>query len=190
MHKKSNPKVKEILFLLGAGVFLTGSILIPGLPLLAKPLLNTKSNSERNEWTKYNAWRLKQVLKRLHKQKFVEVSETGNGYCVRISEKGKHRLLKYDLEELMITKKVWDLKWRIIIYDINEPKKKLRRIFQTMLRKLQFLQLQKSVYITPYPCENEIEFIKQIYNLDREVVLLTVTGIENEQAYKQYFGLS
>ncbi len=187
---KLDPKVKDVLTLLGVGIFITGSFLIPGLPLLAKPILEKNRQQETNEWGKFNAWRLKQIMKRLHAQKLVEVAETQSGYIVQITEKGKQRLLKYDLEAMALVKKKWDGKWRIVIYDVSESKKQRRRLFQKILKKLELLQLQKSVYLTPYPCENEIEYLRQIYTIGSEVVLLTVSGLENEQAYKKYFGLT
>lgn len=187
--KKLDPKVKNVLLLVGAGSFLAASVLMPGLPLLAKPFWDKKREEEANAWKKFNKWRLRQVLKRLYDQKLVEIYETGEGYTVKVTEKGRRRLLKYNLDDLILTDKKWDKKWRIIIYDVDESKKTLRNVFQKMLRKLEFLQLQKSVYLTPYPCENEVEYLRQIYGIGREVVLLTITGLENEQAYKEYFGL-
>lgn len=187
--KKIDPKVKDILVLLGAGAFLAGSIIMPGLPLLAKPFLDRKREEERNEWKKFNTWRLRQVLKRLHEEKLVEVFETKDGQAVKITSRGKQRLLLYNIDDLVLVKKKWDKKWRIIIYDVDESKKYLRDVFQLMLRKLEFLQLQKSVYLTPYPCENEIEYLRQIYDLGKNVAILTINGLENEQAYKEYFGL-
>jgi len=62
-------------------------------------------------------------------------------------------------------------------------------LFQKALKKLNFLRIQKSVYICPYPCFDEIEYVRQLYNLGGEVTVLTVTGLENQQAYKEYFGL-
>lgn len=186
---KTDPKVKDILALISVGSFITASMLMPGLPVLTKPFLAKQREQESNEWKKFNTWRLKQILKRLHKQKLVEVSETQNGYTVKITEKGRQRLLKYNLDELSVINKKWDGKWRIIIYDVEESKKSLRNVFQKLLRKLEFLQLQKSVYLTPYPCENEIEFLRQIYNIGPQVIILSIHGLENEQVYKEYFGL-
>ena len=110
-----NPKVKDVLLLIGAGSFVAASFVMPGLPLLAKPFLDKKRNEEMNAWKKFNTGRLKQVLKRLHEQKVVDVSETKDGFVVTITDKGKRKMLKYDLDEFSLTKKKWDKKWRIII---------------------------------------------------------------------------
>ena len=129
-------------------------------------------------------------LGRLQDQKMVEIKETASGQMVKITKKGQRKLLKYSLDDLNLTHKKWDHKWRIIAYDVDDSKKSFRRAFQIILRKLKFLQLQESVYLTPFPCENEIEYLRQIHGIGSEVVMLTVSGLENEQAYKEYFGLN
>lgn len=186
---KKDPKIKDVLSLLGVGAFLAGSILIPGLPLVAKPFIDTKRKKEANEWKRFNTWRLKQVVKRLQAQKYIEVAETSDGHVVRITEKGKQRLLQYDLGTLSITNKKLDGKWRIIIYDVQDAHRSSRDLFRKTLRKLDFFQLQKSVYLTPYPCNDEIEYLRQVCSIGTEVIVLTVSGLENEQAYKEYFGI-
>jgi len=85
--------------------------------------------------------------------------------------------------------KHWDGKWRLIIYDIQVQKKKAQQLFHKMLKKFQFLQLQRSVYLYPYNCEDEIEFLRQYYKIGENVIILTINGLENEKAYKDYFGL-
>ena len=188
---KIDPKVKDILLLLGAGTFLTASIIMPGLPLLAKPFLDAKREKERNEWKKFNSWRLKQVLKRLYDKKLVDISYGKDDVAtVTISDEGRKRLLKYDLDNMKLKDNRWDGKWRIIIYDIFTGKKKEQEFFRRALKKLQFLKLQKSIYLTPFPYQNEIEYLRQVCDIGKEVLILTISGMENESVYKEYFGLS
>jgi len=52
--KKIDPKVKEVLMLLGAGTFLAASIVMPNLPMVLKPFLDEKKKREENEWKKFN----------------------------------------------------------------------------------------------------------------------------------------
>lgn len=189
-EKPVDPKVKDILKLLGTGVFLGASFMIPGVPILAAPYINAQRKKDANEWKKYNKWRLKQVLKRLHQQKMVEVTFNGGEQIVKLTEKGQRRLLHYNLKNMTLNKKNWDGKWRLIIYDIFSPKKSERYIFHKMLKNLEFLQIQRSVYLTPYYCKDEIEYLRQIFSIGAEVYILVVTGIENEKIYKEYFGLN
>lgn len=186
---KIDPKVKEILILLGAGTFLAASLIMPGLPMAIKPFLDERRKREANEWKKFNTWRLKQVLKRLHQQKLIDIVEQDEGYLVKISNNGKKKLLKFNLDEMELKNKKWDGKWRIIIYDILTGKKEQANLFRRTLKRLKFFQLQRSVYITPFKCYDEIEYLRQVCEVDREVLILTVSGLENEKAYREYFGV-
>ena len=127
---KTDPKVKEVLILLGAGTFLAASLIMPNLPLLAKPFSDERRRREENEWKKFNMWRLKQVLKRMHQQKLVEIAERNGEQIVKISENGKKRLLKFNLDEMELKHQSWDGKWRIIIYDILTGKREEASLFR------------------------------------------------------------
>ena len=187
--KKIDPKIKDILLLLGTGTFLATSLIMPGLPMVLKPFLDEKRRKEANEWKKFNTWRLKQILKRMHDQKLIEIAETNEGQMVKISDRGKRKLLKFNINDMELNQKNWDGKWRIIIYDILTGKSQERELFRKTLKRLNFLKLQKSVYLTPFKCHEEIEYLRQVCGIGNEVLILTVSGIENETAYKEYFGV-
>lgn len=186
---KIDPKVKDILILLGAGSFFAASLIMPGLPMVLKPFLDEKRKREANEWKKFNTWRLKQVLKRLRNQKLIEIVETNGEHIVKISDRGKKKILKFNIDDIELNQKSWDGKWRIVIYDIYTGKKQERELFRKTLKRLKFLRLQKSVYLTPFKCYDEIEYLRQVCNIGNEVLILTVSGIENESVYKEYFGI-
>lgn len=188
-NKKNDPRVKDILSMLGAGIFIAAAFIMPGLPMALIPFLDAKRKREQNEWKKFNQWRLKQILKRMYDQKLVEISQTKDGSIVKISNKGKKKLLKYNLEEMTLDDRNWDGKWRIIIYDIFTSKKQERELFRKILKQMKFLKIQKSVYLTPFKCADEIEYLRQVCNVGKEVLILTVSGIEGEKAYREYFGL-
>lgn len=182
--KKIDPKVKDVLILLGAGVFLAGSLIMPGLPIILKPLIDEKRKREEKEWEKYNLSRLRTLLKRLNAQKVVEVTDEE----VRVTDKGKLKILKYKLDEMEIKRKT-DGKWRVIIYDVANLKKYQRDVFRKMLKRLRFLRLQESVYLTPFVCDAEIEYLREMFDIGKDVLVLKVKEIENAQVYKKYFGL-
>ena len=191
---KIDPKVKDILILLAGGTFIAASLIFPGLPIIVKEALKTYESAQwqkrQKEWKKFNTWRLRQVVKRLEKQKIVEIVEIDKTPVVTITEKGKQKILKFKLEEIELDQTTWDGKWRIITYDIASVKRWQRELFRKMLKRMNFYQLQKSVYLTPFKCRDEIEYLRQVCEVGNEVVILTVSGFENEQVYKEYFGLS
>ena len=181
---KINPKVKDVLKLLAVGAILTTVILFPGIAAIGPLIKEEQERREKKEWEKFNLRRLRQVIKRLEKQKEVEIS---NG-MVKITNKGKKKVLKYNLDNMELKRKT-DGKWRVIVYDIANLKKFQRELFRETLKRLKFLKLQKSVYLTPFVCDDEIEYLRQLFNIGSEVIVLKVTEIENEQAHKRYFGI-
>lgn len=184
-----NPKVKDVLKLLGVGTIITVSVLFPGVAVAGNVILKEyqryKWEKDKKEWEKFNQPRLRQILKRLEKQKTVEFLPNG---AISITEKGKRKLLKYDLENIKLSRTT-DGQWRIIMYDISEMKRWQRDIFRRFLKNLKFLKIQKSVYLTPFQCENEIEYLRQTFGVGAEVTIIKASGIENEEAYRKYFGL-
>jgi len=188
-----DPRTKEVLMLLGAGAFLAASIIFPGLPMAAKPFIDAAKEADRNkrqkEWEKFNLWRLRQVIKRMQGSKLVEVKEEKGIPIIKITHKGKQKLLRYKVDEMALDESTWDGKWRLIIYDVAKAKRANSEMFRAMLNKLRFLKLQKSVYLTPFKCEEEVEYLKLLFDIGDEVQILKVGDLENEGAYRRYFGI-
>lgn len=52
-----------------------------------------------------------------------------------------------------------------------------------------FYMLQKSVWVHPYPCFDEIEFLRQVYNVGINVTYILAEKIENAEDLKDHFKL-
>ena len=192
-YTKIDPKIKDILILLGEGAFLASSIVFPGIPIIASKLLKineyVKKAGSHKDWQKFNLWRLRQILKRMKDAEYVEIKEENGLSVVKITKKGQDKILRYNIEKMHLDETKLDGHWRLVIYDIKTPKRKNSEMFRRSISKLKMLKLQKSVYITPFACEDEIEYLRQIYEIGSEVLILKVKNLENEQAYKNYFGI-
>lgn len=180
-----NPKVKDILKVLGVAGFIAASLIMPGLPKILTPTYK----SQQKHWGHFNKRRLKAALRRLQQNGVIEESEQAGEIIFKITEKGRLKLFKYRLEELTLNERSWDRKWRLVAYDIPKVKKNQAEAFRTLLKKMNFLQLQKSLWLTPYSCTNEIEFLKKLYNLTNHVTILTISRLEGESEYRKYFGI-
>ena len=75
------------------------------------------------------------------------------------------------------------------MFDIPHDHKIARDAFRTKLEDLKFYSLQKSVFITPYPCEKEIEFIATVFDVRKHVLILYVSRFEGEEKLKHHFGV-
>lgn len=121
-------------------------------------------------------------IKFLLDSQLVNVRESFDSIIVTISERGKNKAIKYNLDNLKIMpSKSWDKKWRLVIFDVPEEKKLARNAFQNKLKDLGFLQLQKSVYIYPFDCEKEIEWLRSYYEIREYVSYFVVLRVDREQ---------
>lgn len=191
--KEKYPNTREIIYLLGMGTLLLGTILMPGLGYAARVIARAKRandwKADQREWKKFNLHLLKRNLKRLRDQKIVEIVEKDGQELIKLTRKGHTKYLKFKLEQLSLQGKSWDGKWRIVIYDIAKFKKNQVSAFRNILKYINFFQLQKSVYLTPYPCDEQMFYLREYFGIGEEVLLLRADKIENEDFYKQYFGL-
>lgn len=189
IHRRYAP-VKHILSLIGVAGVVGLSIIAPSAAMIAKPFLDDERRRQHNSWKRYNPALLRASIRRLHAQKYVELIEQNGEEVVSLTDAGKRRVLKYSLNELTIEKSErWDGRWRMIIYDVENSKKRLRDVFRAALKSLGFLLLQESVWIYPYPCENQIAFLKEYYGVGSEVLYVVATTLEDDSPYKTYFGL-
>ncbi len=131
----------------------------------------------------------------LKRRKLIKViSEKGDYIKVELTNKGAKRVKEFTFETLKIKKpKKWDRKWRVVIFDIPIQPKRLnyaRAALREKIKELGFYKLQKSVWIHPYPCEDEILLVGEIFGVTRCVEILTVEKLLHEEKVKNYFNLT
>jgi len=128
---------------------------------------------------------------KLRKQGLVDFYKKNNQIYISLTEKGKKKAGWMQIDALKIEKpKKWDGKWRILLFDIMETKKFHREALRGKLIELGFRLLQKSAWIIPYECKDEIGLLKSFFGLsDKEVKLAVVSNIEGEKELKEKFKL-
>lgn len=184
-ERKYTP-LKNILTLVGAEVFLAASLAIPNLPLALKPFI--KNQDEYEVWKRFNIPYLKRTLRRLEMQKLVEISEGVNIQTVKITESGKRRILKYAIDKLIIEKpKFWDGQWRLISYAIPCNLRMLRNAFREYLLVWGFFPLHESVLMHAYPCQKQVDFLREYLGVGEYVRIFSVSKIEKDKPFRDFF---
>ena len=79
--------------------------------------------------------------------------------------------------------------WRVIIYDIPVAQRKASNAFRQKIRAMGLFQLQRSVWVSPYECLSEIEFIATVFdiNIDRCICYFKTKNIPKEKEIKKHF---
>lgn len=183
-----NEKIKQVLLLLARGTSLAMVLAMPGTVRLFKDF--ARDSSDWDEWKMFNKSYLRRTIKRLEREKIIEVNDKNGLGVVKITEKGRRKVLQLGLESITISKPArWDHKWRLVMYDIFSKKKSVRDRLQRYLRNGGFYPLQESVYLHAYPCEKEVEFLRYYLGVEGEVRLIMADSIENDSQFRSYFGV-
>jgi hypothetical protein len=119
-----------------------------------------------------------------------EIKRPDGSITLRLTENGK-RFAKYEQffgSTLKIKRpKKWDRLWRIIIFDIPEKKRLFRDIIRNHLKTIGFKELQQSVFVFPFPCENEMSSLIDLYHATRYVRIITAQKIDNQKKLEDHF---
>lgn len=169
---------KEILKAMAIGGVLAASLALPNLPQVLK-FLGVVGAKDK--------YRVKRTIYNLKEKRLIDFRENG---LIEITEKGKKRILQYDIEDMNIKlPPKWDGHWRIVIFDIPEKFKKARNALNRKIKDLGFFPLQKSVFVFPFECRNEIDFVSEFFNVGKFVHYIVAKELDSEKFLKQYFGL-
>lgn len=144
------------------------------------------------EWKRLERRALYRAIRRLYESNLVSSIQHPDGSIeIVLTREGKNVALRYQLEEMGIRRpERWDRKWRIVLFDIPEKKKLLRDTLRTQLKQLGLLELQKSVFVHPFECRNEVDFIVEFYQARPYVRFIEAHHIDNELHLKYRFHLS
>ncbi len=132
---------------------------------------------------------VERVGERLLREGYVEKRDTAEGMVVKITEKGKRRVLLFKLEEMKPKPEKWDKLWRIVFFDISEINKNRRDQLRVYLKKLGLKQMQESVWVSPYGVEDEVRYLREVLEIPHGVKLGILKEVENEKELKEWFGL-
>jgi hypothetical protein len=135
--------------------------------------------------------RFRSAFYSLKRRELIDVENRGGQIYISLTEEGKKEVGKYQINDLKIKKpKIWDGKWYVLIFDIQDKQKIKREVLRGKIKELGLLKLQESVWIYPYDFGNEMGLLRDFFGLTKEEMrLMVVCEIENESHLKKYFNL-
>ncbi len=173
---------KDILKGLALGGFIVACAVVPNLPQVLK-LFGVSSSRD--------SFRFMRTVKNLQKQKMVSVYRKGGQDVIEITVAGKRKVLSYNLDEMQLKKtKKWNGMWHIVMFDIPEFKKNARGALSRKVREFGLYPLQKSVFVSPYSCKDEIDFIGEFFGVRKHIVYIIAHEIEGAKKMERYFEVS
>jgi phenylacetic acid degradation operon negative regulatory protein len=139
-------------------------------------------------WKEIEQKNLTRSLKKLEQQKLLIMKRRGAYMMPVLTSSGKERAHMAQLKRLEIVRpKKWDKKWRIVLFDIPEEQRKWRNILRSQLKRLQFHELQKSVFVHPFDCMKEMKQLSEYYQGEKHIRFIEATHIDNESELRKQF---
>lgn len=80
----------------------------------------------------------------------------------------------------------WDKQWRMILFDIPESNRKKRDMLRHTLKSLGFFEFQKSVFVYPFPCKDEANFIMNFLEISNFVYYIQAPIVPDETLRKHF----
>ncbi|MBU2037280.1 hypothetical protein KJ866_03740 [Patescibacteria group bacterium] len=178
---------KTILKFLRMGGVLLAVITAPNAAIAFKFLLKDENHVS---WKKFNQSSARRYVGRLEKRKLIKRKMKGGRSEMILTEKGREELLKYDIDKIKLkNNEPWDGKWRVVIFDIPEDKKQARDALRSKFKHLGMLQLQKSVFVYPFDCKKEIDFVSDFFEVGDDILYLESEIKDIGEKLKKHFNM-
>ena len=173
-------KKKALLLLLGG--FALG---LSGSPRTSWKIIGAMTK----EWKELSKQAAERAVNSLYASRLVEARENTDGtFTLVLSREGNKKALTYDISRIKIERPAtWDKLWRIISSDIPEEKKAARDSLRERFIKLGCYELHDSVFIYPFDCFKEIEYLAEIYDVRKHMRFVIATYIDIEPQLKKFF---
>lgn len=170
----------------GVGVGLVFAAL-PGLGMVVKEFADWYEESDA-----LTRFRIRKTFAQLQRERFISARELKDGRTqIVLARQGEKKVLQYRFADLTIPRPhQWNGSWHFIIFDIPTRYRRERELWRAKLKQLGFYKLQRSVWICPFPCRDEIDFITEYLRISPFVRILEVRGFNGEPEMRHIFSLS
>ena len=131
----------------------------------------------------------KRALRYLRSKKLVEVQRQYDRDVYKLTKVGWFTARKLARVFAVEKPKKWDKKWRMVIFDIPVRKKSEAEAFRRSLRHLGMVNIQKSIWVYPHDCRDQVFYLAGRLKIEPSVRLVEADKITGEQDLKKRFGL-
>lgn len=126
------------------------------------------------------------TISRLKVRGYLQEDDAG----IRLTARGIERAQSYELEGLSIPRQEpWDGRWRLILWDIPEAQRPVRDQLRYLFTKLGLYQVRRSMWVTPYPCREQVEYLKSTLDLEANLLFLEATYLDGSAALRRHFNV-
>lgn len=78
------------------------------------------------------------------------------------------------------TEKNWDGRWKLIVFDIPETKRRERNILRSLIKRKGFIGIQESVFISPFADFIELAKLRKDLKIEKYVSFFSAKSVETD----------
>jgi len=121
-----------------------------------------------------------------------------SGYIKKVNEnqflitpKGIEKAQRYAKEHVVFDAQKWKGTWVLVVFDIPDSKKRQRNIFRSILKRMGFIGLQRSVFIAPFADFEKLAIVRDHLDIANFVTVFTgnVSAKDDDQKLRAEFKL-
>ncbi len=173
---------RDVLKVAAAGLAVGSVIVAPNMPQIID-YFDPKGVAERRR-----IWR---AIRYLEERNTIEIRKEDGHEMVFLTKKGKVQLDEDSIWDMEIRKPWhWDHKWRLIMFDLPARFERVRRPFREKLADFGLVSYQKSIFIYPYECQEEILTLAEFYGVREYICYIVADEISNMREIAKRFDLS
>jgi CRISPR/Cas system-associated endoribonuclease Cas2 len=136
-------------------------------------------------------YQTKSTLARLKQKGEIEFVEREGMHFARLTKRGEEALAfgKEKMELEVRKPRRWDRRYRLVMFDVPEKRKKIRERLRFTMKEVGFLRLQDSAWLYPYDCEEFVALLKAHLRIGKDVLYAVIEEIENDKWIRKHFNL-
>lgn len=160
--------------------------------LVAPKTLNLLKKLDRGAANRKDLYRrITQAITRLEQAGLVRTSGQYAARRVVLTDKGRTVIQTITASEYRIPEPVfWDGRWRVVMFDIREKRRRARSQLRSLLFGAGFLRLQDSVWVHPYPCDEFIGLVRaHLKSGTGEMLSFVAEALESDKKLREHFRL-
>ena len=146
----------------------------------ASPIYRQSMKKYYND-DRYDKAEINDRIQYLKSMGFIKTFTESRERFVELSPKGFKKLKKLSAEIKIDRPKKWDKKWRMVIFDVPEKFRSSRNSLRFKLLSLGLIKIQKSVYVYPFPCTDEIVSLSRSLGIEKSVTVMVADIIQGEE---------
>lgn len=171
-----------------AGMFLSGvAALAPQAVAQITGLASKLYEGIENR--RYKAGEIERALRYLRSRKLIDIQKQYGREVFKLTKLGWLRTRKLMKSFAIRRPEKWDGKWRIVVFDIPTAKKSTADLFRYQLKNMGLANLQKSIWIHPYECRDQVYYLAGNLFIKPYVRYIVAEEVAGEEDLKWRFGL-